>query len=69
MIVHIRKITDTEIFGTSRMESEDGTTIGDAPFEMVPGESFNGVTFEQIKAKGLGKIELPDAPKKNSETT
>lgn len=66
MIVHIQKITDTEITGMIRAQSDDGT-VGDSRFEMSPGDSWNGVTFEMLAANGVGPFEVPNSTEQKAE--
>lgn len=67
MIIHIQRITETEIIGMIRAESDDGT-VGDARFEMSPGQAWNGVTFEMLVAHGVGPFEVPNSREQNSAT-
>lgn len=66
MIVHIQTITDDLIFG--RIRAEGDGVVGDSTFEMSPGESFRGVTFDDLKAHGVGPFEFPKAVAKAAES-
>lgn len=68
MIIFIQSITDRLITGRARAESDDGT-VGDMFFEIEPGQSCNGVTFEDFKAHGLGAFELPQIDSDSGTST
>lgn len=40
-------------------QTEDGSSEGDAILDILPGEDFEGLTYEQLKEMGSGEYEIP----------
>ncbi len=57
MILYIHEITDAKISG--RILAEGDGIVGGSPFEIAPGETWGSVTFDQLRANGLGPFEVP----------
>ena len=51
----ISGISPEKVTIMARAESEDGKTIGDMIVDIHPGESFSGLSFDQLVELGLGE--------------
>jgi hypothetical protein len=53
----------------ARAESEDGKTIGDAMFQVHPGKSAFGWTFEEWLASRVSAVEIDERGMAQSQPT
>ena len=58
MKVYLLMMSNGTILVRMRAESEDGDTVGDIVEEVHPGEVWEGMTYDELRARAPGLIEV-----------
>ena len=58
MKVYLLMMSNGTILVRMRAESEDGDTVGDIVEEVHPGEVWEGMTYDELRARAPGVIEV-----------
>lgn len=53
-------VEESNIHVAIRLEDDSGNIIGDAFYDLKSSDDFMGISFDAMKSKGSGEIDIPD---------